>query len=50
LLEAIQSGARHLDRQVQVLSKLQQSADHPIHGAIVETDYLKGYVYRVLPA
>ena len=50
LLEAIQAGARHLDRQVQVLCQLQQSADHPVHAAIVETDYLKGYVCRVLPA
>jgi 23S rRNA (cytosine1962-C5)-methyltransferase len=50
LLEAIQAGARHLDRQVQVLSRLQQAADHPMHAAIPETDYLKGYVCRVLPA
>jgi 23S rRNA (cytosine1962-C5)-methyltransferase len=50
LLEGIQAGARHLDRQVQALSRLQQSADHPVHAAIAETDYLKGYVCRVLPA
>ncbi|OPZ11984.1 MAG: Ribosomal RNA large subunit methyltransferase I [Alphaproteobacteria bacterium ADurb.BinA280] len=50
LLEAIQTGARHLDRQVQVLCQLQQSADHPVHAAIPETDYLKGYIGRVLPA
>ena len=50
LLEAIQSGARHLDRQVQVLCQLQQAADHPVHAAIPETDYLKGYIGRVLPA
>jgi 23S rRNA (cytosine1962-C5)-methyltransferase len=50
LLEAIQTGARHLDRQVQVLCQLQQAADHPVHAAIPETDYLKGYIGRVLPA
>ncbi|MGQ0801174.1 MAG: class I SAM-dependent rRNA methyltransferase [Pseudomarimonas sp.] len=49
LLEAINAGGRHLDRQVQVLSQLQQSPDHPIQAAIPETDYLKGYICRVLP-
>jgi 23S rRNA (cytosine1962-C5)-methyltransferase len=50
LLEAVQQGARHLDRQVQVLSHLQQAPDHPVHPAIPETDYLKGFICRVLPA
>lgn len=50
LLEAVQQGARHLDRQVQVLSQLQQAPDHPVHPAIPETDYLKGFICRVLPA
>jgi 23S rRNA (cytosine1962-C5)-methyltransferase len=50
LLEAVQAGARHLDRQVQVLEQLQQAPDHPVHAAIPETDYLKGYIARVLPA
>ncbi len=50
LLEAVQQGARHLDRQVQVLSQLQQAPDHPVHPAIAETDYLKGFICRVLPA
>lgn len=48
LLEAINQGARHLDRNVQVLSQLQQAPDHPVHPAIPETDYLKGYICRVL--
>ena len=48
LLEAINQGARHLDRNVQVLAQLQQAPDHPVHPAIPETDYLKGYVCRVL--
>lgn len=50
LLTEIQKAARHVDRQVQVLARLQQSADHPVHPAIPETSYLKGFVCRVLPA
>lgn len=50
LLETVQQAARHLDRQAQVLVQLQQAPDHPVHPAIPETDYLKGYVVRVLPA
>jgi 23S rRNA (cytosine1962-C5)-methyltransferase len=50
LLEAVQQGARHLDRSVQVLAQLQQAPDHPVHPAIPETDYLKGFICRVLPA
>lgn len=50
LLDSVQQAARHLDRQVQVLEQLQQAPDHPVHPAIAETDYLKGYLCRVLPA
>lgn len=50
LLDSVQQAARHLDRQVQVLEQLQQGADHPVHPAIAETDYLKGFICRVLPA
>jgi len=50
LLDAIQQGARHLDRHVQVLAQLQQAPDHPMHPAIPETDYLKGYICRVVAA
>jgi len=50
LLDGVQQGARHLDRQVQVLMPLQQGPDHPVHPAIPETEYLKGFVCRVLPA
>ena len=50
MLDLIQQGARHLDRSVQVLAQLQQSKDHPVHPAIPETDYLKGFICRVLPA
>jgi 23S rRNA (cytosine1962-C5)-methyltransferase len=50
LLEVVNQGARHLDRQLQVLSQLQQAPDHPIVPAIPETEYLKGFVARVLMA
>ncbi|HEY6893056.1 MAG TPA: RsmD family RNA methyltransferase, partial [Rhodanobacteraceae bacterium] len=50
LLDTVQQGARHLDRGVQMLMPLQQGPDHPVHPAIPETDYLKGFVCRVLPA
>ncbi len=50
LMDAVQKGARHLDRNVQVLKQLQQAPDHPVHPAIPETEYLKGFVCRVLPA
>ena len=50
LLETVQQGARHLDRQAQMLIALQQAPDHPVHPAIPETDYLKGFVCRVLPS
>lgn len=50
LLEAVQAGARHLDRQVQLLEPLAQGPDHPVHPAIPETEYLKGAIFRVLPA
>ena len=50
LLDGVQQAARHLDRQAQLLLHLQQGPDHPIHPAIPETEYLKGFVLRVLPA
>ena len=50
LLDGMQQGARHLDRFLQVLEPLSQSPDHPVHPAIPETEYLKGFITRVLPA
>lgn len=50
LLDSVQHAARHLDRQAQLLVSLQQGPDHPVHPAIAETEYLKGFVLRVLPA
>lgn len=50
LIDAVQAAARHLDRSVQLLEPLAQGPDHPVHPAIPETDYLKGAIFRVLPA
>jgi 23S rRNA (cytosine1962-C5)-methyltransferase len=49
LQKLIQQAARHLDRHVQIISLLQQSPDHPVHPAIPETRYLKGFIVRVIP-
>ncbi len=42
--------ARHLDRNLQILEQGHQAADHPVHPAIPETDYVKCLFGRVLPA
>jgi 23S rRNA (cytosine1962-C5)-methyltransferase len=47
LLGAIQAGARHSQRFVQILESGGQSADHPVHPAIPETRYLKAFFCRV---
>src|SRR5215469_7670156 len=48
LLSAIQSAARHLDRDAQVLEQGTQAPDHPVHPAIPETAYLKAFFVRVV--
>ena len=48
LLAAIQRGARHLNRFVQVVEVGGQAPDHPIHPAIPETRYLKAYFCRIV--
>lgn len=48
LIDAVQRAARHLNRFVQIIEIGGQSADHPIHPAIVETRYLKSIVVRVV--
>lgn len=48
LLAAIQTGARHLDREAQLLERGGQSADHPVHPAIPETEYLKAFFVRTV--
>jgi 23S rRNA (cytosine1962-C5)-methyltransferase len=50
LVEILRAGARHIDRQLQVLEQHGLGADHPVHPAIPETDYLKSVFCRVLPS
>lgn len=50
LIDIIRSNARELDRTAQIFDQGHQGADHPVHPAIVETDYLKSFFVRVLPA
>lgn len=50
LQQIVLAAARHLDRSVQILERGRQGADHPVHAAIPETEYLKALYCRVLPA
>lgn len=47
LEQQVYSAARHVDRDLQLLERGGQSADHPIHVAIPETQYLKAIYCRV---
>ncbi len=47
LLAALHQAARHIDRHLRVLAELQQDLDHPVHPAIEETEYLKGFLCHV---
>lgn len=40
--------AKDVDREVQILETLGQGADHPIRLSFPESEYLKGYIIRVL--
>lgn len=50
LLTQLLQASRHLDRILQVIETGAQAPDHPLHPAIPETQYLKSYFCRVLPA
>jgi 23S rRNA (cytosine1962-C5)-methyltransferase len=50
LIEAVQRGARHVDRFVQLVAAGGQAPDHPVHPAIPETRYLKALLFRVVHA
>lgn len=47
LLDIVRGSARHVDRNAQLLEQGGQGADHPIHPAIPETEYLKNLIVRV---
>ncbi|HEX2494369.1 MAG TPA: class I SAM-dependent rRNA methyltransferase [Steroidobacter sp.] len=50
LIDAIQRGARHLNRFAQIIEVGGQAPDHPIHPAIPETRYLKAFFVRAASA
>lgn len=50
LIDILRASARRLDRDIQILEQGGQTFDHPIHPAIVETEYLKSVFARVSPA
>ncbi len=47
-VDVIRQAARHVDRDLQVLMRLEQGPDHPVVPAIPFTRYLKGLVVRVV--
>jgi 23S rRNA (cytosine1962-C5)-methyltransferase len=49
LVDIIRTNSRELDRNAQIFHQGHQGADHPVHPAIPETDYLKAYFARILP-
>lgn len=49
LVDVIRAGSRHIDRQAQIVHHGHQGADHPVHPAIPETEYLKAVFARILP-
>ena len=50
LVDLLRANSRELDRSAQIFAQGYQGADHPIRPAIPETEYLKAYFLRVLPA
>lgn len=47
LMHSVQQAARHIDRQAQCFAQGHQAADHPVHPAIPETEYIKTLFFRV---
>lgn len=50
LEDSLRAGSRHLDKTLQIIEQCHQGQDHPIHPAIPETRYIKGFISRVLSA
>jgi len=50
MVDMLRANSRELDRSAQIFHVGYQGADHPIHPAIPETDYLKAYFARILAA
>lgn len=49
LVNVVRAGGRHIERSIQIFGAGGQGADHPIHPAIPETEYLKALFCRVCP-
>jgi 23S rRNA (cytosine1962-C5)-methyltransferase len=47
-LDVLRRASLKSQRKIKILMQLHQSKDHPIHPAILETDYLKGFLLEVL--
>ncbi|HMA98413.1 MAG TPA: class I SAM-dependent methyltransferase, partial [Wenzhouxiangella sp.] len=47
-IDLIRQAGRHVDRDLQILMRLEQGPDHPVMPAIPLTRYLKGLVVRVM--
>ncbi len=47
LVDIVRGASRHLDRHAQIIHQGGQGADHPVHPAIPETEYLKAVFARV---
>ena len=50
LQDCLRAGSRHLDKTLQIVEQCHQGQDHPVHPAIPETRYIKGFISRVLSA
>lgn len=50
LQETLRAGSRHLDKTLQIVEQCFQGQDHPVHPAIPETSYIKGFISRIVPA
>ena len=48
LTETVRGASRHLDRHAQIIWQGGQGADHPVHPAIPETEYLKSLFARIV--
>ena len=49
LLDIVRQAGLHIDRSLQLLYQGTQAMDHPVHPAMPETQYLKCFIFRVLP-
>lgn len=50
LRRTVSKAASRAGRSLQIIEFLHQGPDHPVHPAIPETEYLKGYIFREVDA